>query len=514
MKTQSNSLMCLAILNITIFSNSTFAQSVDTSKLFHHHIHNFYYNDTQPTLPFYLTMENHAASMSYNAVNTGFHNLPSNLNQLNKILYNTAYYIPATFDFTNQTVKYTISYLQQNNQSTINENDQVWNSYPIAPTDMAILQGYSCAKSIQYNKTTHIPDLQTAKQLYYLDPLYNKFIANFQSKYVVQSMASKIALTLQTRKFDFMFIDDITRNPTVNCLNKNFGGLGIYPSWKAGQLAFLQMITNAAHNTIGKQGAPYKVLGNIWSPYADQFAPLWYKNKQLRLDHYYFEAGGSTNLDAKYGGFGGQNTNGFDPETRMPAFISQYGGYIPANKLSVSTSLSDMNNVVTKNTIDPTLFQIYLNDHYIAAGTAGIQGSWFGWYGTVGVNEINTGGQLIHNNTMQLLRVIPNWDNLANIPLSQRTYDSINNIYTSPNSSFSNSVVSSLNPINLEEYIVFNDTTSSINLNNANINNAYFVDAFFNKTNESALPCLAQNNKTISLACADHAGIGIRISSN
>lgn len=498
------------------------AQTVDQTNLFHSNIHNFYFNESAPSQPFYLMMEQHAAAMSYDGVINGLtQTLPGNLNSLKRIMPFNTYYVPGDFNFAAQTVTYPLGYMNINNSSTINLNDTVYSATPITQQDITLLQGLGCALNPAYKTTNSIPSLAVANQLYYIDSTFNKVMVNWQSKYVVQQLANKLINTLQTKRWDYLFMDEVTRYVNVNCLNKSYGGMGTYPTWMAGKIAFMQLVNNAAHHTIGNSGFPMKVFANIWSPYADVYSPVWYSTNLLRFDHYYWESGGQTAADTanncrkggstgQCGGIGGQNANGIDPETGLPAIFSAFNGYIPANKISVSTKIADLMNVAANDPIDPNLFAIYLNDQYVAAGTAAAQGSWFGWYGVNSVIETTPAGTFIHNNAMQLLRAIPNWENLAKLPLSTRSYNFSTNIYSSPRSYFSNSVVSGWNPINNQIYTVFNDTVGTIDLNGQTLASAYFVDQIFNTTSENALPCLNQTGQTIQLSCADHIGRGIR----
>jgi hypothetical protein len=150
--------------------------------------------------------------------------------------------------------------------------------------------------------------------------------------------------------------------------------------------------------------------------------------------------------------------------------------------------------------------------HYKAAGIGATQGSWFGWYGETSVDKVNSStGQLIHSNAMQLLRAIPNWENLAKVPLSSRQYDKTTNVYSSPRSKFSNSVIQGWNPVNNEIYAVFKSTAGQVDLMGKKIISANFVNPYFSQTSENALPCLNEYNNKLSLKCADKIEQGIRI---
>lgn len=482
----------------------------DSNNSFHNHIHNFYINQEDKNKPNYLVNEQHASAMSYAAVTHHLvKNLPGELDNLERILLHNAYYSPISeINFNSHTAKYSASYLDANNNSAINKSRKVWVTYPMDNSDIEILQGFVCAKVSNYTSISPNSTANDLDELFFKDKEYNRLIANWQSKYVVEELAKDTILSLETGQYDYVFMDDVVRNPKISCENKEYGGKGSYATWKDGQLAFLQKVTNAAHNMVGRKGGQIKIFGNIWSPYADYISPKWYASNQLRLDHYYIESGGSDPADLLQGG---QQANGKDPETGLPAFAPLGGGYIPANLFSVSTVLRDMYKLVAMEPFDPKMYDDYLIEHYLAAGIAGKQGSWFGWYGEMSVTKANNQGRLIHNNAMQLLRVIPNWENIANVPLQSRSFDQNTYVYNSPRNYFSRNVIKGWNPINNEIYLVFNNMKEGLNLKDKQINSAYFVDDFFNKTNNSAMSCLNKQNQTITFTCSTDIGRGIRL---
>lgn len=76
---------------------------------------------------------------------------------------------------------------------------------------------------------------------------------------------------------------------------------------------------------------------------------------------------------------------------------------------------------------------------------------------------------------LKLIRCVPNWDNLNNIPLSQRSWDG--QFYRSPNSYISSNLIYSKHWKTQEIYIVFNTNIESITLpGNPDIKR---VDVFF-----------------------------------
>lgn len=485
------------------------AVTIDTANLFHNNLHNFYFNNSNSSLPTFLVTDTHAAAMSYDTVLWDLSKtLPGDLNNLNRVLQHNAYYAPLTIRFTDHTVEYPNTYANINNISSINPARKIWQTVAMNNSDIELMKAYGCAQSINYTNISTNSTQADAYQLFYYDSEFNRLIVNWQSKFVVQDLASKTINSMKTQKYDHLFIDDVPRTmANKNCVNQNYGNQGTYATWKDGQLAFLQLVTNALHTMNGRTGKPIKVFANIWSPYADVYSPMWYASNQLRFDNYYFESGGFDPADIRNGG---QKANSTDPETGLPAF-RRSSGYLPANRVQLSTPISHFNAVVTSTPLDPKLFANYLSDHFLASGTAASQGSWFGWYGVTSVEQTNSQGVLIHNNAMQLLRSLPNWDNLAQVPLTNRKFDAINNVYSSTISSFSNHVIKGLNPINNELYLVFLDNTGKIDISGQKIVSAKFVDALFNLTKEDALSCLTQSNNVLTLNCADHIGRGIRI---
>lgn len=513
---KSTGLLCLLIIGAQTATAATFTKIkttqpskmvLDSSGMFHNQIHNFYFNDYDKSKSNYLAMQSHALAMSYDT-DTHYlvNSLPGDMDSLKRILLHNAYYIPLRIDFTKHQVKYTASYLDAKNQSTVNPSRIVWNSYPINNSDITILKGYGCALSYDYNSISTTSTLDDANRWYRIDKEYGVVIVNWQSKFVVADLAKKTIQSLQTERYDNLFLDDIPRNPG-NCVNKDYGGQGSYSSWKEGQLAFLQLVTDGAHAMKGRLGEQIKVFGNIWSPYADTYSAKWYAEKKLRLDHYYFESGGYAREDATYG----QAANGKDPETGLPAYFPVGGGYIPANLVSVSTSIPTMNTLAS-GPIKKEVLDDYMMQHYKAAGIGAAQGSWFGWYGETSVDKVNSySGQLIHSNAMQLLRAIPNWENIAKVPLGSRQYDKTTNVYSSPRSKFSNSVIQGWNPVNNEIYAVFRSTSGQVDLMGKKVITANFVNPYFSKTSENALTCLSDYNNKLTLKCADKIEQGIRI---
>lgn len=136
--------------------------------------------------------------------------------------------------------------------------------------------------------------------------------------------------------------------------------------------------------------------------------------------------------------------------------------------------------------------------HLDACGTAGLHGAWFGWYGEDDVDLKDAAGRLVFTNDLQLLRAIPNWDNLAGIEVPLLGRRSPGNLrhwngttYRSPRSYASKDVIWSRRPETDELFAVFRSMEGRILLPPADaIERAVFADSWVSRTAENALDAL------------------------
>ena len=108
---------------------------------------------------------------------------------------------------------------------------------------------------------------------------------------------------------------------------------------------------------------------------------------------------------------------------------------------------------------------------------------------------------------MQLLRAIPNWDNIAKVPVpaynqpcpeDQRSWNG--QVYWSRNSYASTDVIWSRNPFNQELYVVFRSLGGKVELRpGEKVESAKFVNEWFGTTDEDATAALQIYGHTISL---------------
>lgn len=120
------------------------------------------------------------------------------------------------------------------------------------------------------------------------------------------------------------------------------------------------------------------------------------------------------------------------------------------------------------------------------AGKAAINGSWYNWYGRFGGSTENGGIPNYQSITevparLKLVRLVPNWDNLANISLTERTFD--DGIYKSPNSMISPDVIYTRLPGGKKIYVVFLTTDGRISLNDGEaVSSVKLANEFFEET--------------------------------
>jgi hypothetical protein len=324
--------------------------------------------------------------------------------------------------------------------------------------------------------------------------------------------------------YDALFFDSLS-GAARKVTNADFGDRGTYPSCLDGKLAFVESVVQFVREpaNTGREH-PYFVFTNIYDPLGNTATKRWYGNGQLRLDHYYFEKGSK---DAgnylTHHGFvlGSQHANGVVPGTTQPAYVTvdesgRVAGpaeYLPARLVAVDDAYTWSMRVSKQPNFD---HQAFFDQHLDACGTAGIQGSWFGWYGEDSVSTKDTEGRLIYSNACQLLRAIPNWDNVRGIEVPPfKTYRDTDKrkwnrtVYQSTHSYASPQVIYSRNPDNHELYIVFRSPSATVKLLPEELpQNAWFANDWFSKTDEEAMPSLEFDAQTRTLRLVDQQKLG------
>lgn len=501
-----SSLVPQAINSIGNIDITAFGPNAD----FHNHIHNFTVNDWDTSLSNYFLSAKHAAAMGYGYVSSRSQPTDRDLKYLRLIKNHNAYYSPIRFDFGTKQSWYFDWYDAGESNSPLRADRVInkWNTLDAG--DFDILKTYGCQKASlvpALNQNSTLADLESAYYTAWKIDTQVNVIMNFMSKAVVDNLVENTLLGMKAGKYQVLFIDDLPREMTT-CVNKEAGGRGSYSSWKDGQKDFMKRVVDGLRSTRHESGNPYRIFGNIWSPKLQMNKRTilpWYADGTLRLDHYYYESGAIKGETIE--------ADGTDPVTGLPAYTSS-DGYLPANLVSLREPhqwFQSLGTALTTAIYDAnkqTFFQHALS----ASITAATQGSWLGWYGEYNVQDLAPNGSLMFTNDHQLLKVIPNWDNLAGVPLTQRSFDAATNVYHSPTSHAAADLIYSRRYDTGEVYAVYRELTAAITVpQDATIATAVFTDSIFAKTQQDAISCLRHEGTQLQLICSDKLGVGIRI---
>ena len=389
--------------------------------------------------------------------------------------------------------------------------------YPLTEEDWFIVRSYSGtrknADQLRASEVTESTfDSYFAKTWPLEDQTYRSFNlgANWQSRKVVDDFVRYKTAGVDWKEYAALFMDGINNLDVANPVNLDFGGMGHYPTSWEGKNDYMIRVAEFIRNTDSTgSDRPLLLVGNIWNPKSAgglRLARLFAAGR-LRFDHYYFEQGG----------IGNQLPNGVIPGTLLPAYVDPDSAayYIPASRVALD-DVYGFNKDMSK--YDRTG---HFSQHLDACGTAGLHGALFGWYGEDGVTRVDSQGKLIYTNDLQLLRAIPNWDNLHGIPVpafgnvsewDQRRWN--HNVYSSPTSHASDSLIWSLNPFNGEFYVVFRRSGALLPLDGKRIKTAYWTDDWFRATDQSARVALDTTGGLVKLKADDESqglGRGIRI---
>lgn len=480
-----------------------------TAERFHHHVHNFSVDIWNKNNPDYALAHLHAKEMGYSLVSSApATGIPTD--DLGFIKLHNAYYAPARLDFDSNRILYFDYYSGSGKQSLIRPDRQVSKWYPIDQLDLRILKVFGCAKRDVDTLALNNFNFDTAKEYFFLDWIEGgrtNLVANLTSKWVVARLIETSMVSFEQTKDAALFFDDLAHRGKP-CANAAAGNAGSFPDWKSGQKYWVEQVVRQVKQL---PGVKRWVFGNIWDPNDSEIGKTymkWYADGTLRLDHYYYEAGPQKN----------RNTAASKDENGVYQYVSPFG-YLPAELVSISTTYGYYGTRVTRAQHDGYLQgrKGYLLNTLEVAGIAAKQGSWFGWYGSNNLDrrellsekEI---GSLVHTNDLQLLRAIPGWDNLASIPLENRTYDGNQKVYSSPNSFFSPKVIYSRHYHSGEMFAVFKSRSGHIKLRpGETIVSAWFANHYFGKTTERAMDCLVQRDDIVTLACENAIDRGIRI---
>jgi len=472
---------------------------------FHHHIHNFSVNYQNATKNNYALVNRHALAMGYKFMTLG-KPLDEKFNDLGVIKLHNSKVSPFRLDLINKKIRYMEYYELPDGQSTLRKDRESGQWYSIDSNDLALLRIFACMKCESQDLTIEDLSEERVESFFWTTwPTEGEIslLANWQSKYVVNTLSSNTIASYFAGNYSALFFDSFGGAKGPECVNKNIDGQGQYDTWGDGRIEFVKRVTEAVHSSNGTVESQKKyVFANIWDPLMPNNEILLelYKSGELRLDHYYLESG--LNIAA----------NGTCLDSMVPAFVGKTG-CLPANIVSVDV-LYGWYSAISDNYQES--MGKYFEQHLYAAGIAATQGSWFGWYGEDNLDnffEENSQLMQVYTNDLQLLRAIPNWDNLMGISIGKRTFNKENNSYNSPNSFFSPEVIYSRMPYTGELYVVFVTMDGVLRLEkNEKIIDARFSNFIFEKTDQSAIPCLEMNDDyVVKLSCKEALKKGIRI---
>jgi hypothetical protein len=393
--------------------------------------------------------------------------------------------------------------------------------YPITMTDWKILSGYSAARKDPSRLKLEDLDHDTFKEYFFPtwiirnpDWIGFNFSANWQSKNVSADYVRIVTENMPWTKYGALFFDSFGSRDLLTAANDEFGGLGSYSDRRAGQLHFVKSVTDFARDTArtGRKN-PCMIFTNIYDPKSKECRDIlrYYGENILRLDHYYYEKGG----------LGTQAPNGTVPGTDTPAYVSTANPahYLPAGRVALDDVYAfNRSDYDGKDTYDRSA---HFYQHLDACGTAALHGAWFGWYGEDSVALKDKQGRLIYTNDLQLLRTIPNWDNMAALAVpsfGKTTGDDVRQwdgkIYKSQRSYASEEVIYSRHALTQELFVVFRKPDGVVRLRpGEKVRQAKLANDCFRSTDKDARPYLRVEGDKLRLKsrAADILGKGIRL---
>ena len=142
------------------------------------------------------------------------------------------------------------------------------------------------------------------------------------------------------------------------------------------------------------------------------------------------------------------------------------------------------------------------------AGAAASKSSTFGWFGRFG----GTGNMPAFQNIkevparLQLVRAIPNWENLHNIPLADRKWDG--ETYSSPKAYISKDVIYAIQPRTNRLFVVFLNESASATIPDSHLSaSIYPTDQLFHE-NSNPISDIRINGNKITLSASGKIGVG------
>jgi len=497
----------------------------------HHHLHNF---TGRPLPPIAI----HAAAMGYGLALTGSPDLARRYG-LQEILVRNARIAPVRVFFNQKTGQKEIIYYSAGSKSGSDLSHfaaragierGVGRRYPLTQEDIAVLTFVAAQRmpfgvdpQAELTLDTITRYFKTAWKLTDGDWVGVHLYANFSNRAYVREAAQLTIENTDWRQYGAVFFDSFVGEPDFQPVN---GGQDPYPDWRTGQIDYVRRVSEVVRDP-ARTGAPgpVAVFANVWSATDPQVIDRYHRlnrDGQILLDHVYFERGDrfddARKQDRINWDVGRQNPNGTVPGTTQPAFVDPRNPnrFIPANVVSVD----DVYGFLPKGLDIGGNYErnAHFDQHLSACGNAGRYGMWFGWYGADTVDLTDRAGRQVFTPDLQLLRAIPNWDNIAGIPVPpfgqhgpHRHWDGA--VYRSTNSFASRQLIYAINPINNELYAVFRTMEAELPLPpDTTIEDAIRAGRYFERPGRahSVMNDLTIASGTITLNNPDLVGRGLR----
>lgn len=158
--------------------------------------------------------------------------------------------------------------------------------------------------------------------------------------------------------------------------------------------------------------------------------------------------------------------NRADKADLVPDFLAQEEGTYHTTDFVDDANIFQSGLNVSRNMVGSS--QSNEVDEYknrLIAAKAGMNGAWCNWFGRWGgfrsMPNFRHATEVYPR--LKLVKCIPNWDNLNNIPLGERSWD--DGVYRSPKSFISGDVMYSRHPKTKKLFVVFNSTKGVLRLN-------------------------------------------------
>lgn len=493
---------------------------------FHHHLHNFDI-DARSHIN-----HDHALAMGYGMITRAKPKDPKYAG-LGIIKLSNNSNCPARIHHVKNTGEVFLTYHQHHESRTGNLNSLalqlglervIKKRYPLTEDDLDLIR--RCAVA---HKDISDLTLETATFEYFREhfqttwPLESKFEESFniemnwQNKRVVDAAIRAWRDDFPWEKYEAIFFDSLQGGfNNRDATNAAYWGGETYPTRKAGNEAYLRAVFAMARDPLvtGHSKALY-LFTNIYAarrnPDVHGVFLEWWANNTLRFDHYYLEAGN------RHGDF---RATGIVPGTTEPAYILEDDPsvYAPASVFAVDDTYTWSRLKVRKPDFDHAAF---FDQHLNAAGIALTQGSWFGWYGEDYVAQKDIEGRFIYPPALQLLRALPNYENMAGVPVppfgeipkgAARQWNQENRTYRSTNGGISSDCIYSRNPLNGEWYVVFLTLEGVFPVpEGTGVDSLWLCDHWFAK--EKELSAGASNARGLT-ARPEWVGRGLRVQMN